>query len=114
MSVLRSVAVNELTVLLALNLGNVIAPGLVIVNKLPPSVVAPKLVLAVPALVKSLRLLDFSNLPLFKLIKLLSICVLVRGASILVTPSVPVVPVCLVVIAASLWLFLLVYNLFII
>jgi hypothetical protein len=39
---------------------------------------------------------------------------LVRGRFFLVTPWTPVVPVSLVVIEAILWLFLLVYNLFII
>ena len=38
----------------ALNLGNVTADGLVKVNKLPPSVVAPRVVLAVAALASSI------------------------------------------------------------
>ena len=48
----RNVAASSaLTVLSALNLGNVIADGFVSVNMLPPNVVAPRFVLAAAAVV---------------------------------------------------------------
>lgn len=51
MAVRKAEADKADTVLSALNCGNVTALGLVIVNRLPPSVVAPKLVRAVAAVV---------------------------------------------------------------
>ena len=50
-AVLNVAASKALTVLSALNLGNVTADGFVKVNKLLPTVVAPKLVLALGAVV---------------------------------------------------------------
>lgn len=49
MAVLKVAASKAETVLSKLNLGNVTADGLVRVNRLPPTVVAPKLVLPVAA-----------------------------------------------------------------
>ena len=51
MAVRKSAAFKDETVLSALNRGNVTALGLLMVNRLPPSVVAPKFVRAVAAVV---------------------------------------------------------------
>lgn len=51
MAVRKDAASKDETVLFALNLGNVIAEGFVIVKRLEPRVVAPRFVLAVAAVV---------------------------------------------------------------
>jgi hypothetical protein len=51
MAVRKDAASKDETVLFALNLGNVIAEGFVIVKRFPPSVVAPRFVLAAAAVV---------------------------------------------------------------
>ena len=62
-AVLKFVASKAVTVLSALNRGKVIALGLVSVNKLLPTVVAPKLVLAAGAVVAPVPPLAIANVP---------------------------------------------------
>jgi hypothetical protein len=65
-AVLKSAAFNALTVLSALNRGKVIALGFVNVNTLPPTVVAPRLVLAIPADVAPVPPLATGTTPLIE------------------------------------------------
>ena len=84
MAVLKLAAVSTETVLSALNRGNVMAEGLVKVNKLLPTVVAPKLVRAPAAVVLPVPPFATANVPAIVIVPLV-----VTGPPLKVKPVVP-------------------------